>query len=110
MRQGWLGDDKQENSQNPRVGSKRLGAGNANKKNEDCKLSKNLARSKFYSVVISNCLIFSLSVCSYAFAIFDDHNDYLFTVLNRKNVMGKCYYKKFISHQKFLSRTSDEQR
>ena len=87
-----------------------FGAGNANKKNEDCRLNKNLARSKFYSIVISNCLTFSLSVCSYTFSIFDNHDDYLFTVLNRKNVMGKCYYKNFISDQKFLSRTSDEQR
>ena len=58
------------------------------KKNEDCRLNKNLAISKFYSVVIPNCLIFSPSVCSYAFATFDDHDDYLFTVLDRKNRMG----------------------
>ena len=58
------------------------------KKNEDCRLNKDLAISKFYSIVISNCLIFSPSVCSYVFVTFDDHDDYLFTVLDRKNRMG----------------------
>ena len=93
MRQGWLGDNKQENSQNPLVGAVALfslALWKCKLKNEDCRLNKNLAISRFYSIVISNCLIFSLSVCSYAFVTFDDHDDDLFTVLDRKNKMGKC--------------------